>query len=109
LIPIKEPRQNTDIVQSDFALGPAMPESRKIDREGTADRPTDQNPVSAVKLPAALTERIDSWVLAQAISRSEAIERLIELGLKSQGHPLCARRGARPAPSKTWSQARSTN
>jgi hypothetical protein len=61
-----------------------MPESRKVDREGTADRPTDRRPVSAVKLPAALTERIDSWALGQAINRSEAIERLIELGLKSQ-------------------------
>ena len=49
-----------------------MPESRKVDREGTADRPpTSPHPVSAVKLRAALTERIDSWCL-------------IELGLKSQ-------------------------
>lgn len=61
-----------------------MPESRKVDREGTADRPTNSNPVSAVRLPAALTERIDSWALAQALNRSNAIERLIELGLKSQ-------------------------
>ena len=62
-----------------------MPESRKVGGEGTADRPpTSPHPVSAVRLPAALTERIDSWALAQALNRADAIECLIELGLKSQ-------------------------
>jgi hypothetical protein len=83
-----------------------LPESRKVDREGTADRPTDRSPVSAVKLPAALTERIDSWALGQAINRSEAIERLIELGLKSQVTSAAAvqRREAGPAEELIASQ-----
>jgi Arc/MetJ-type ribon-helix-helix transcriptional regulator len=44
---------------------------------------TGQDPVSAVRLPAELTEEIDRWATKNdAKSRSEAIRRLVELGLK---------------------------
>ena len=44
---------------------------------------TGQDPVSAVRLPADLTDKIDAWAHKKgAESRSEAIRRLVELGLK---------------------------
>ena len=61
-----------------------MPESTGNDRKPTAGHPVDRNPVSAVKLPAILTARIDAWASAHAINRSEAIRRLVELGLRTE-------------------------
>jgi Arc/MetJ-type ribon-helix-helix transcriptional regulator len=44
---------------------------------------TGQDPVSAVRLPSDLTIEIDNWARKNdADSRSEAIRRLVELGLK---------------------------
>jgi hypothetical protein len=46
---------------------------------------TAQNaPISAVKLPANLTANVDAWASQHTITRSEAICRLVELGLKSE-------------------------
>lgn len=56
-----------------------MSEFSKIDQSATAG-----HPVSAVKLPAVLTAQIDAWARAHGINRSEAIRRLVELGLKSE-------------------------
>jgi len=39
--------------------------------------------VDAVKLARELMVRVDAWALANAINRSDAIHRLVELGLKS--------------------------
>jgi hypothetical protein len=66
-----------------------MSESKKTDQNAisghlvASGRPVDQNPVSAVKLPADLTADVDAWASVHAVNRSEAIRRLIELGLKS--------------------------
>ncbi|BEV46022.1 ribbon-helix-helix protein, CopG family [Afipia carboxidovorans] len=43
------------------------------------------DPVSAVRLPADLTAEVDTWADDQEISRSEAIRRLVERGLKAKG------------------------
>lgn len=61
-----------------------MSESKESGQKATEGHPVDRNPVSAVKLPAALTAQIDGWARAQGINRSEAIQRLVELGLKSE-------------------------
>jgi Arc/MetJ-type ribon-helix-helix transcriptional regulator len=46
---------------------------------------TGQDPVSAVRLPSDLTIEIDNWARKNdADSRSEAIRRLVELGLKAK-------------------------
>ena len=46
---------------------------------------TGKDPVSAVRLPTDLTEKIDAWAqMNDAESRSEAIRRLVELGLKAK-------------------------
>lgn len=55
-----------------------MSESKKIDQNATA------HPVSAVKLPAVLTASIDDWARVHGINRSDAIRRLVELGLKAE-------------------------
>ena len=77
MILIKELPGNASIVLS-------MTESKKADQAATAGHPVGQNPVSAVKLSAGLTADIDAWAGVHAINRSEAIRRLIELGLKSE-------------------------
>jgi len=47
---------------------------------------TGQNPVSAVRLPTDLTAKIDAWAEKHGShTRSEAIRRLVELGLKVKG------------------------
>ena len=66
-----------------------MSESKKTDQNATSGhlvasaRPVEQNPVSAVRLPAELTADVDAWASMHAVNRSEAIRRLIERGLKS--------------------------
>jgi len=45
---------------------------------------TQSEPVSAVRLPTDLTTEIDAWANYHEISRSEAIRRLVELGLKGK-------------------------
>ncbi len=46
-------------------------------------RRTGIDPVSAVKMPERLTAAVDAWAEAHRLTRSEAICKLIELGLKS--------------------------
>ena len=45
------------------------------------------HPVSAVRLPPEIAEAVDNWAGEQADKprRSEAIRRLVELGLKAKG------------------------
>ena len=43
------------------------------------------HPVSAVRLPAELTAAVDKWAEDHEANRSEAIRRLVELGLKAKG------------------------
>ena len=45
---------------------------------------TGCDPVSAVRLPVELTANVDALVESREISRSEAIRRLVELGLKAK-------------------------
>lgn len=41
------------------------------------------DPLVAIRIPASATAKVDDWARAQGISRSEAIRRLIELGLEA--------------------------
>ncbi len=45
---------------------------------------TGRDPVSAVRLPVELTANVDALAESREISRSEAIRRLVELGLKAK-------------------------
>ncbi len=62
-----------------------MKKSISVNEKKGRGRPaTGQDPVSAVRLPADLTDEIDLWASKYgALSRSEAIRRLVELGLKA--------------------------
>jgi metal-responsive CopG/Arc/MetJ family transcriptional regulator len=42
----------------------------------------DETVYIALRLPAPMSEAIDTWAAKSSISRSEAIRRLIEAGLK---------------------------
>ncbi|WP_225185366.1 hypothetical protein [Bradyrhizobium sp. NBAIM01] len=44
-------------------------------------RRTGVDPISAVKMPERLTEAVDAWAEAHRLTRSDAICKLIELGL----------------------------
>jgi metal-responsive CopG/Arc/MetJ family transcriptional regulator len=58
---------------------------------------TGRDPLVALRLPPALTERIDEWAKANGEdSRSEAMRRLLERGLASEpdaGKPRRPKRG----------------
>jgi hypothetical protein len=45
------------------------------------------HPVSAVRLPPEVAASVDAWAASQEgeLSRSEAIRRLVEVGLKAKG------------------------
>ncbi|QOZ60661.1 hypothetical protein XH86_19490 [Bradyrhizobium guangdongense] len=48
---------------------------------------TGQDPVTAIRLSAEMRKAVDDWAAKQedAPGRSEAIRRLVELGLKARG------------------------
>jgi Arc/MetJ-type ribon-helix-helix transcriptional regulator len=59
-----------------------MVESVTVLRKKRGRPATGQDPVSAIRLPVELTAAIDKWAAGNEVaSRSEAIRRLVELGL----------------------------
>jgi len=56
-------------------------------RRGRPKKVGGVDPVTAVRLPAKLSDAVDRWADKQADEpgRSEAIRRLVELGLKAKG------------------------
>jgi hypothetical protein len=42
---------------------------------------TGKDPLVGVRMPPALIEQVDAWASYQAIGRSEAVRRLVEIGL----------------------------
>jgi Arc/MetJ-type ribon-helix-helix transcriptional regulator len=64
------------------------PTDRTVVQNKRGRPPSGQDPVSAVQLPQKLTAAIDNWAAHNGVtSRSEAIRRLVELGL-SASQPL---------------------
>jgi hypothetical protein len=58
---------------------PIIVRGRTPEAIGQSDR---SEPFSAVRLPTDLTAEIDAWANDHEVSRSDAIRRLVELGLK---------------------------
>jgi Arc/MetJ-type ribon-helix-helix transcriptional regulator len=60
-----------------------MAKSIKVNQKKRGRPATGRDPVSAVRFPAEVTAQIDAWAANQEShpSRSEAIRRLVELGL----------------------------
>jgi hypothetical protein len=60
------------------------PISVNIKSRGRPRKAGGVDPVSAVRLPADITAEVDAWGEARELSRSEAIRRLVEIGLKAK-------------------------
>lgn len=45
---------------------------------------TGKNPLVSTRMPTALIEEIDAWADSGEVKRSEAIRRLVEIGLKAK-------------------------
>ncbi|WP_249136976.1 hypothetical protein [Bradyrhizobium canariense] len=73
-----------------------VPDFDKKDSTAPVRRRTGRDPISAVKMPESLTAAVDTWAEAHHLSRSDAIRKLVELGLKiappalPPGHPLAS-------------------
>ncbi|WJR78768.1 ribbon-helix-helix domain-containing protein [Bradyrhizobium sp. NP1] len=67
-----------------------MKKSISVNKKSRGRPATGHDPVSAVRLPEDLTGKIDAWATKNEVSsRSEAIRRLVELGLKtSEARPV---------------------
>ena len=61
-----------------------MKKSIKVNQKKRGRPATGRDPVSAVRLPVELTAEVDKWAEGRVTSRSEAIRRLVELGLKAK-------------------------
>ena len=62
-----------------------MAKSIKVNQKKRGRPATGRDPVSAVRLPVELTAAVDQWAQENEANRSEAIRRLVELGLKAKG------------------------
>jgi hypothetical protein len=64
-----------------------MPKSNKVIPKKRRGRPaTGKDPITALRLPPDLTKSIEAWASDQddEPNRSEAIRRLVELGLRTK-------------------------
>jgi hypothetical protein len=64
-----------------------MAKSNKvIPKKGRGRPPTGRDPLTALRLPPVLLQAVETWAADQADepNRSEAIRRLLELGLKAK-------------------------
>jgi hypothetical protein len=71
-----------------FRLYKNMGKSNKVIPKKKRGRPaTGKDPLTALRLPPDLTKAIEKWAVDQPDepNRSEAIRRLVELGLKAKG------------------------
>jgi hypothetical protein len=53
-------------------------------RPGAGRPATGRDPVRAMRLSDEFVAKVDAWAEANKVSRSEAIRRLVELGLKAK-------------------------
>lgn len=83
LISVKHPAAEGDYDRSIFRAAWDIEVSERGNRDSTAPmrQRTGLDPISAVKMPERLTMAVDAWAEARHITRSDAICRLVELGL----------------------------
>jgi hypothetical protein len=65
----------------------AIPRMRGGKRPGSGRKPTGRDPARTIRLSDEFISTVDAWAAKQddAPGRSEAIRRLVELGLKAKG------------------------
>jgi hypothetical protein len=62
-----------------------MAKSIKVHSKKRRGRPaTGNDPLVSARMPEELIAEVESWAAAQGATRSEAIRRLVELGLKAK-------------------------
>lgn len=71
-----------------------MAKSIKVNQKKRGRPATGRDPVSAVRLPPELTAAVDKWGEDHDANRSEAIRRLVEIGLATKAKPR------EPAPAR---------
>ena len=57
-----------------------MTQKKKVGRPATG-----QDPHFTARLPQEMVDAIEAWATAKGINRSEAVRRLVDLGLKANG------------------------
>jgi hypothetical protein len=69
-----------------FSVKPKiMKKSIKVKPKKKRGRPaTGRDPHVAARMPPSLTAEVEAWAAANDTGRSEAIRRLVELGLKAK-------------------------
>jgi len=58
---------------------------RKNKGRGRPKREDGVDPMISTRFPKPVVEAIEAWALKSEVGRSEAIRRLVELGLKAKG------------------------
>jgi hypothetical protein len=62
-----------------------MKKSIKVQPKKQRGRPaTGKDPLLTVRAPKAIIEAIDDWAQKNSATRSEAVRRLVELGLRAK-------------------------
>jgi Ribbon-helix-helix protein, copG family len=62
-----------------------MAKSIKVNPKKRRGRPaTGKDPLVSARLPQPLIDQLDAWASKNGATRSEAIRRLVELGLKAK-------------------------
>jgi hypothetical protein len=63
-----------------------MKKSIKVQPKKRRGRPaTGKDPLLTVRAPKAIIQAIEDWAAKNEVTRSEAVRRLVELGLKAKG------------------------
>lgn len=62
-----------------------MKKSIKVDQKPKRGRPaTGRDPMVSSRIPAGVVAEVDAWAAKNETTRSDAIRRLVELGLKAK-------------------------
>jgi Arc/MetJ-type ribon-helix-helix transcriptional regulator len=76
-----------------------MKKSIKVHPKKRRGRPaTGKDPLISARLPQSLIDNVEAWATANKASRSEAIRRLVEIGLERNG--LSTRKSATTASAR---------
>jgi hypothetical protein len=61
-----------------------MKKSIKVQPKKRGRPATGKDPLLTVRAPKAIIQAIEDWAAKNAVTRSEAVRRLVELGLKAK-------------------------
>jgi hypothetical protein len=62
-----------------------MKKSIKVHPKKRGRPATGKDPLISARVPPGIVASIEAWGAAKSVTRSEAIRRLVELGLKAKG------------------------